>query len=188
MHTNPKDGYGQDLQAIVEELGVDQGQVLFSTQKVGMDKLAMFYNLADCTVNISDAEGFGLATLESLSCGTPIIVNMTGGLQEQVTDGKSWFGIGLEPDSKAVIGSQEVPFIREDRLNGKKVSSAFRDMMLADQEYRDALGRAGREHVVNNYSFEVFEKTWVDLMLQIHEEGGSWETRKHSNYRLLEVA
>ena len=35
-------------------------------------------------MNISDAEGFGLATLESLACETPIIVNMTGGLQEQV--------------------------------------------------------------------------------------------------------
>ena len=188
MHTDPRDGYGQDLNAIVKELEIDKGQVLFSTQKVGMDRLAMFYNFADCTVNISDAEGFGLATLESLSCGTPIIVNMTGGLQEQVTDGKAWFGIGLQPDSKAVIGSQQVPYIYEDRLNGKKVSSAFRDMMLADQDYRDALGRAGREHVIKNYSFEVFEKAWVDLMLQIHEEEGSWETRKHSNYRLLEVA
>ena len=45
------------------------------------------YNMADCTINISDAEGFGLATLESLACETPIIVNMTGGLQEQVTNG-----------------------------------------------------------------------------------------------------
>ena len=188
MHTDPRDGYGQDLNAIVRNLGLVDGQILFSTNKVQMENLAMFYNLADCTINISDAEGFGLATLESLSCGTPIIVNMTGGLQEQVTDGEAWFGIGLEPDSKAIIGSQEVPYIYEDRLNGKKVSSALRDMYMADQEYRDALGRAGREHVIKNYSFEVFEKTWVDLMQRIYEEEGSWETRKHLNYRLLEVA
>ena len=60
------------------------------------------YKAADFTINISDAEGFGLATLESLSCGTPIIVNMTGGLQEQVTDGKNSFGFGIEPASKTV--------------------------------------------------------------------------------------
>ena len=188
MHTDPKDGYGQDLHAIVRELGIDKGQVLFSTQKVGMEQLAMFYNFVDCTINVSDAEGFGLATLESLSCGTPIIVNMTGGLQEQVTDGKAWFGIGLEPDSKAVIGSQQVPYIYEDRLNGKKVVAALRSMYGMSEEDRAIYGRAGREHVVKNYSFEVFNKTWVDLMLKIHEEEGSWETRKHSNYRLLEVA
>ena len=69
------------------------------------------YNMADCTINISDAEGFGLGTLESLACGTPIIVNMTGGLQEQVTDGEEWFGIGIEPASKAIIGSLDVPYI-----------------------------------------------------------------------------
>ena len=54
------------------------------------------YNMADCTINISDAEGFGLGTLESLSCETPIIVTMTGGLQEQVTDGESWFWVWSE--------------------------------------------------------------------------------------------
>ena len=188
MHTEPKDGYGQDLNAIVKELEIADGQILFSTQKVPMDQLSMLYNFVDCTINISDAEGFGLATLESLSCGTPIIVNMTGGLQEQVTDGSAWFGLGLEPDSKAVIGSQEVPYIYEDRLNGKKVVSALRTMYGMSKEDREIYGRTGREHVVKNYSFKVFEKTWVDLMHRIHEEEGSWETRKHSNYRLLEVA
>ena len=188
MHTDPKDGYGQDLTAIIDNLGLNQQQVLFSTAKIPPSDLALLYNVADCTVNISDAEGFGLATLESLSCGTPILVNMTGGLQEQVTDGKSWFGIGLEPDSKAIIGSQQVPFIYEDRLNGKKVSAAFRNMLSLDEETRKIMGNSGREHVIKNYNFETFNQIWVDTMLKIHEEFGSWETRKHNNYRLLEVA
>jgi glycosyltransferase involved in cell wall biosynthesis len=89
MHTNTKDPNGQDLDAIVARLGLDDGQVLFSREAIQADKLAAIYNMADCTINVSDAEGFGLSTLESLACGTPIIVNMTGGLQEQVTDGKN---------------------------------------------------------------------------------------------------
>ncbi len=188
MHTNPQDGYGQDLGAIIHQLGLTNGEVLFSTDKVNMQQLGMMYNFADCTINISDAEGFGLATLESLSCGTPIIVNMTGGLQEQVTDGTSWFGIGLQPDSKAIIGSQEVPYIYEDRLSGAKVVSAMRSMYAMPKEDLEIYGRSGREHVIKNYNFETFEQTWVDLMLKIHEEEGSWETRKYKNYRLLEVA
>ena len=48
------------------------------------------YNMAD-TQLISPMQRFWAATLESLSCGTPIIVNMTGGLQEQVEhEGKIW--------------------------------------------------------------------------------------------------
>ena len=188
MHTDPRDPYGQNLHAILRDTDLENKEVLLSTGKVSPEQLGMLYNMADCTVNISDAEGFGLATLESLSCGTPILVNMTGGLQEQVTDGKSWFGIGLQPDSKAIIGSQEVPFIYEDRLNGKKVVSALRSMYIMDQETRDIMGRSGREHVMKNYNFETFNKTWVELMLEIHETEGSWETRKYNNYRFLEVA
>ena len=100
MHTDPRDQHGQDLPHLIQHLGVDQGQVLISSQKVPPEELAAMYNVADFTLNISDAEGFGLSTLESLSCGTPIIVNMTGGLQEQVTDGENWFGYGIEPASK----------------------------------------------------------------------------------------
>ena len=73
---------------MVDQLGFHDGEVFLSTTKMPAEHLSLLYNIADCTVNISDAEGFGLATPESLSCETPIIVNMTGGLQEQVTDGE----------------------------------------------------------------------------------------------------
>ena len=45
--------------------------------------LSVLYNAADVTIGLSDAEGFGLSTFESMACETPIIVTMTGGLQEQ---------------------------------------------------------------------------------------------------------
>ena len=57
-----------------------------------------------------------------------------------------------------------------------------------DKEALEILGKSGREHVIKNYNFKDFEQTWVNLMLRIYEEEGSWETRKHKNYRLLEVA
>tara|TARA_Y100000310_G_scaffold294001_1_gene324066 strand:+ start:742 stop:2007 length:1266 start_codon:yes stop_codon:yes gene_type:complete len=178
MHTDPKDPNGQDLEAIIHSLGVAGGQVMLSTQKYPPEHLAAIYNMADCTINISDAEGFGLATLESLSCGTPIIVNMTGGLQEQVTNGEEWFGIGLEPCSKAIIGSQEIPYIREDRLNKEEFIGALVEFYNMSPEQRKKLGERGRDHVMMNYNFENFEKKWVEKMLEIHEDYGSWENRK----------
>jgi glycosyltransferase involved in cell wall biosynthesis len=94
LHTDPNDPHGPNLEAIIKYLNADDGRFLISKEKVPPEKLSLLYNASDCTLNISDAEGFGLSTLESLSCGTPIIVTMTGGLQEQVTDGESTFGIG----------------------------------------------------------------------------------------------
>ena len=188
MHTDPIDPYGQDLQAILEKLEMTNGEVQFSTQKLPPEQLSLLYNAAHCTINISDAEGFGLATLESLSCETPIIVNMTGGLQEQVTNGDEWFGIGLEPASKAIIGSQEVPYIYEDRVSGVEVVDALEKMYNMSKEDREALGKKGRGHVMKNYNFEVFAKTWQNFMLNVHEEAGSWETRKgYKSWELIEI-
>jgi len=145
--------------------------------------------MVDCTINISDAEGFGLATLESLSCNTPIIVNMTGGLQEQVTNGVEMFGIPLYPTSKAVIGSQSVPYIYEDRISKEHFFSAMDKMMALGKKGRTNMGTKGRQHVLESYNFENFNKTWVEYMLKVHEEEGSWETRKKYNgIRFKEVA
>ena len=185
MHTDPKDQNGQDLEKIIKQLDLANGQVMLSTSKYPPEHLAAIYNMADCTINISDAEGFGLATLESLSCGTPIIVNMTGGLQEQVTNGEEWFGIGLEPCSKAIIGSQEIPYIREDRLNKETFVDALEEFYNLTPEERKKLGERGHEHVMMNYNFEKFGEKWVEQMLSIHERHGSWEGRK--NYKSWEL-
>jgi len=190
MHTAPKDPHGQDLVQIADHLGLnDQRQVMFSTQKVALEQMPMFYNIADVTINISDAEGFGLATLESLSCGTPIIATMTGGLQEQVEGPYGSNGIGLYPASKAIIGSQQVPYIYEDRISKKDFFNALSMMYDGGEEYRKELGDNGRKHILENYNFETFNKQWVDLMLKIHEEMGSWETRKgYSSITYKEIA
>ncbi len=178
MHTEPKDQNGQDLHAIVRNLGLTEGQVLFSTQKVDISQLAMIYNCADCTINVSDAEGFGLGTLESLSCETPIIATMTGGLQEQVTDGENWFGIGIEPASKAIIGSQEIPWIYEDRLNGDDVVNALHKIYSMSKEERKNLGKLGRAHVEKNHSFSNYVNGWDAIFTDVHLNHGSWNTRK----------
>lgn len=189
MHTEPKDPHGQDLEAIVRHLDLENRQVLFSTEKVPLEHMHSFYNIADVTINISDAEGFGLATLESLSCGTPIIATMTGGLQEQVVGNLGMNGIGLYPASKAIIGSQQVPYIYEDRISKKAFLAALNQIYDGGEEFRKELGDNGRAHVLENYNFETFNKKWVDLMLRVHEESGSWETRKgYSSITFKEVA
>ena len=189
MHTEPKDPHGQDLGLIVNQLGLDSDrQVLFSTQKVPLEQMGQFYNMADVTINISDAEGFGLATLESLSCGTPIIANMTGGLQEQVVGPEGENGVAIFPSSKAVIGSQQVPYIYEDRISKESFFSALDKMYFMGHDERRRLGSQGHRHVVNNYSFDNFCKQWVDTLLKVHEDHGSWPTKKYSSIVFKEIA
>ena len=137
MHTDPRDPHDQDLVQIIDHLGLNNREVLISTNKVDLPIMAAFYNMVDVTVNIADAEGFGLATLESLSCGTPIIANMTGGLQEQIIGEGGPFGIPLFPVSKCVIGSQQVPYIHEDRVSKDHFLSALDNMYDMGSEELD---------------------------------------------------
>ena len=189
MHTDPNDPNGQDLEMIINDHKMLDRRIVISKDKVPSNILAEMYNMVDCTINISDAEGFGLATLESLSCGTPIIATMTGGLQEQVTDGEEWFGIGLEPSSKAVIGSQQVPYIYEDRVSKEDFISALHEIYNMSKEERKELGKKGIEHVRKNYNFEDFQTKWVELMDGIYERHGSWDSRKgYKSWGIKEIA
>jgi len=188
MHTDPKDPHGPDLETVLDHIGLNQGEVMISPMKYPPEKMAYLYNIADCTINIADAEGFGLATFESLACETPIIVTLTGGLQEQVTDGTHTFGVGIEPSSKAVIGSQEVPYIFEDRISKDDFIAALREMYNAGSEKLQELGSQGRKHLEANYSFSDFAKKWDHALTKLHEESGSWATRKnYASWELKEV-
>ena len=139
--------------------------------------------MVDCTINISDAEGFGLSTLESLSCGTPIIATMTGGLQEQVTNGTDEFGIGLIPTSKSVIGSQNVPYIYEDRINKNQFHSALSKIYKMGDKTRKQLGALGRKHVEENYNFAKLQDKWVEVMDNVVKNN-----EEYNGIRFKEVA
>lgn len=182
MHTDPKDPNGQDLEAIAQELGLSRENFAISAGKVSSQDMAKFYNAADCTINISDAEGFGLSVLESLNCGTPVIVNKTGGMQDQaIGENGEEFGVVIEPASKAVIGSQEVPYIYEDRVSNKDVVDAMVKIHNMTREERKVLGRKGRDHAIKHFSHEQYVTGWDRILKDVHEKNGSWETRK--NYK-----
>jgi glycosyltransferase involved in cell wall biosynthesis len=183
MHTEPKDPHGQDLEHIINHLGLKDRQVMLSMKKIPPEQLAELYNMVDCTINISDAEGFGLATLESLSCGTPIIATMTGGLQEQVTDGEVEFGVGLYPRSKAIIGSQQVPYIYEDRIDKAQFHSSLSKIYKMGRDERKKLGTLGREHILKNYNFVTLQNKWVEIIDQTLET-----KQKYNGIRFKEIA
>ena len=110
---------------------------------------------------------------------------MTGGLQEQVTDGQDWFGIGIGPASKSIIGSQDVPYIYEDRIAKEDFLKAMTTFYEMSPEERADMGREGRKHVLKNYSMSKYAGLWYETFKDIFENMGSWEGRK--NYKSWEI-
>ncbi len=148
LHTNPTNNVGSNLNIAIDNLYPNRN-IIFSTSVVSDETLNQMYNSADVTLNLASNEGFGLATLESLSAGTPIIVNKSGGLSEQIDDENTW-GIGINPKVRNLIGSPNVPYIYDDICCADDVADAIYEMYQKTYEERCTMGLAGRDFVMNS--------------------------------------
>ena len=118
MHTDPHDQEGPNLVQSAHDMGIME-YVKFSSQRVDFGQMNVLHNISDACINIAFAEGFGLATLEAMQCGNPIIAGKTGGLTRQVVDHRDGThnGVALDIVNKTMVGSQGVPYIYEDYVS-----------------------------------------------------------------------
>lgn len=187
MHTDPHDQFGPNLLENAKMWGLEN-KVIFSTQKIPDEALNMLYNVADVSISISDAEGFGKFAEESLAAGTPLICNLTGGLVEQITgDDGEFFGVGIKPASKAIVGSQQIPYIYEDRVNQEDVVNAMIKMYNLSNKEREELGQKGRLHCEKYFDLKIFKEFWPNLLENIHNKNGSWPNKGFKTYNLIKL-
>lgn len=171
MHTDPHDKEGADLIQVADMLGLENTQLRFSAGRISPENIADFYNIVDVTINISNNEGFGLSCLESLSCGTPVIVNKTGGLQDQpVDDEGNVFGALIEPATKSLTGSQEIPYIFDDRCSDEDVLDALRKMYNMTWEERKDMGLEARKWVEKAFSIGRMVGLWDEALTKYIEK------------------
>jgi glycosyltransferase involved in cell wall biosynthesis len=176
MHTNPKDSEGPNLIAVAEMFGI-QNNVTFSNERIDFDKINILHNISDVCVNISFAEGFGLATLEAMQAGKPIIAIKTGGLTRQVVDhrdGKTEHGVALPVEFKSLVGSQNVPYIYEDYVSAETVASAFMKMYELGPKGRKELGQRCRDYALSEFGYQKTIDLWHETMLDCIE---NWQDR-----------
>ena len=82
-----------------------------------------------------------------------------------------------------------MPYIYEDRISQEDFNTAMKKALEMRPAAYNKMAKAGIKHVEKNYAFDKFQQKWVDLMDEIVEKHGSWETRKnYDRWHLLEVA
>jgi D-inositol-3-phosphate glycosyltransferase len=74
--------------------------------RIGHDDLPVYYNAADFLALPSFYESFGLVTLESLACGTPVAATLTGGASSIIKEGINGTLIS-QPDTPTVAQGLE---------------------------------------------------------------------------------
>lgn len=85
-----------------------------------------------CAPSISDSESFGVAAVEAMACGVPVLVSNVDGFREVVKNGETGF-----------IVTRRDPVLLANKLF----------VLANDAELRRKMGEEGRRHVQANYEW-----------------------------------
>tara|TARA_R110001599_G_scaffold81004_1_gene218783 strand:- start:527 stop:1912 length:1386 start_codon:yes stop_codon:yes gene_type:complete len=207
MHTQPVDENGTHLPNVVKAI-CPEYKVYFSDKKLEASELNHLYNLSDVTINIASNEGFGLGTCESLMAGTPIIVNVTGGLQDQcgfklngkhltandygeiksLHDDRKWannpeltWGEWVKPvwpSNRALVGSIPTPYIFDDRCRWDDAADCIKEWYDMSKEDRDDCGIKGREFVQGKDSMMTAKNMSQNFIDHMERAFDNWKPKK----------
>jgi D-inositol-3-phosphate glycosyltransferase len=113
----------QRLHALRVKLGVEQNVCFLGAQS--QERLPQFYAASDIVTMPSHYESFGMAALEGLACGRPVVATNAGGPAYIVEDGVS--GLLTPPNNPSALADQL-------------------ERLLANDALRTNMGRAARDH------------------------------------------
>lgn len=152
LHSDPTDAAAVfNSIEFIKELGI-QNKVLFSGMRYfkgfTVQKMREVYNLMDVFFLSTSGEGFGVPTLEAMSCGVPTIVTDYTTTQELlIEDGKCGEPVRV---AEELIGTYNVPrAIMDTDDAAEKLNKLYHD-----RAYAKKLGEVGRKKAVEFYDYQ----------------------------------
>ena len=199
LHTTPIDDNGTNLYEVISNLAPNSN-IIISSAKISDSDLNILYNIADATISISSAEGWGLSNTESLMAGTMTISNVIGGLQDQarfVDENGNWINFNADFPTNScerykdcgewtipifpqlnLVGSVPTPYIYDSRANLKDVAQSIYKVYSMDLTERKQRGNAGRTWVLSDESNMSAKKMCENMMNCIDILFEKWKPKK----------
>lgn len=94
------------LLQLQQELGISDLVTFLGGR--AQQSLPFYYSAADAVVMPSRYESFGLAALEAMACGTPVVASDVGGLSFLIRDGETGF---LVPEGNAALLAEKISLL-----------------------------------------------------------------------------
>jgi len=128
----------EDLERLAEELGIGAKTTFFGHVPDAGTRCGDF----DVLAVPSSRESFGLAALEAMSCGVPVVATMVGGLPELIIDGET--GKLVPPEDERAMADAILALLRDRELSAR-------------------LGEAGRARAMADFSEKKMQSAWIEL-------------------------
>jgi len=202
LHTEPVSDHGTDLPAVIEYFFPDNdSNIVISNDKLSTERMNLLYNSADGVILLSSAEGWGLSLTEALLTGTPIIANVTGGMQDQmrfVDNNGEWFTPSSEvpsnhrgtykehgewalpvfPTSRSIVGSPATPYIFDDRCEAEDAAKRIFELYSMSSEERKKRGQAGLEWATSDEAGFTSEQMSYRIIEGMDKLFKTWKPRE----------
>lgn len=127
----PIDGYAKKIINFVKKSALSK-RVIFTDMLLGADKVAAFY-ASDIFVLSSYGESFGIAALEALACGVPVVLTREVGLSPDVEE----YGAGF--------------IVKQDALD---ISEAI-EKLLSNPDLRGTMSLRGKSLAQERFNLEI---------------------------------
>ena len=131
----------ENLKKLVKKLSLE-GKVEFIEKPIPNYEMPFLYRECDVYVQPSIIEPYGIAVLEAMACGKPVVGTKVGGMLDTIKDGET--GFIVEP-----MNAEEIA----DRLK-----------ILRDGDKRAEMGKSAREWVVDNFDWMAIGKRYQEII------------------------
>lgn len=142
----------KETEELITELKSKREGVILISEMLPREKVKVLYSHARVFACPSLYEPFGIINLEALSCETPVVGSAVGGIPEILTEGKTGFLIPLESISRT-------NFNPKNPIEFQKNFASKVNLLLNDENLAMQMGKAGRNRVLEKFSWESIAKT-----------------------------
>jgi glycosyltransferase involved in cell wall biosynthesis len=166
-----------DMQ-LASHLGIDKNVVYTSSR---ISRNFMPYLLAACDIYAAPSrlEGFGMIQIEANACEKPVIGIKAMGMLDTLVHGKTAFLAGVAQEirmKEAIVGNEsgyepqhrvvfKSPRTVDYRASVHDIAKHLMDLM-ENPQLRAKMGKAGREHVIENFNYRVVAQRFMKLMAE----------------------
>lgn len=153
----------EEMALAVEKAKTQNPHVVWIEEMVDDTTKIALYSHATVFCCPSIYEPFGIINLEAMACETPVVASKVGGMKEVIVEGETGSFVELEQQ-------RESPFEAVDPDTFARDLAEAINKLMGDSEQCERMGKAGRQRVIEHFSWSAIAKQTLDLYEEVCAE------------------